>query len=529
MAQRHREKNPQAKVTRRVFLQRSAATAAALAATQYVGGPLAAFAQSPATRLKFGLSTPIRTLDPRMSDTIQNDAIADTIYDQPMWRQFSGDRMQLTPRLATSWEYADKQTVVLKLRRGATFANGEPVNAEAVKYSLDTVYQRSYGAVRSYLFPNVESVQVVDDATVRVRAVKADRTLVNSLTGLSVLPPRMAAQLGREMTTRASGSGPYQPEEFTPGQSLKLRANDRHWGPKPQLPGIDIQFIVDDGTRVAALLAGDAHVINNLPVDQIDRVMRSDRLAVRETTTARVVYIGMRQDRGPLKDVRVRQAFNYAIDKESIVKNVLRGHAKVANSPIAPMFAFANPNLKPYPYDPARAKTLLSQAGYPSNFTVRFACPTGRYLGDRATGEAVAGYLSEIGVKVEFESPEWGVLAGEVFSKGAGSKYDIWLAGQGTLSLAEDSILRLRFHSDYNKHWMAYENADVDALIDAGAFTIDDNHARLIYYKAQERIMADAPWIFLHYVNSVFGVDRRLRGFGARPDEFIFFHEAALR
>ncbi len=514
-------------MTRRAFIRKAATLGAGIAGWQLMTGRSAARAATTAPRLKFGLSSPITTLDPRYSDTIQNDGIADTIYDQLLIRDFTTGRMTLAPRLATSWERTDKQTIQFRIRQGVVFANGEVVNAEAVKYSLDTVYQKSYGAVRAYLTPSIDAVEVVDESTVRVHTTAPDRAIITNLAALDVMPPKMGARLGRGMSTQAAGTGPYQVEEFVPSQSLKLHPYEKYWRqPKPRLGGIDISLIADDGTRTAALLAGDVLLVNNLPVDQIGRVRSSPKLKVLESVTSRCVYIGMREDRGPLKDVRVRQALNYAVDKAAIVKNILQGHAQVANSPLAPVIPFANPNLKPYPYSPAKAKELLSQAGYPSNFTLRFACPTGRYLGDRATGEAVAGYFNDVGVKVDFESPEWGVLSSEVFGKGPQSKYDIWLAAQSASS--EDSLLRLRFHSSFNQRWMAYDDPEVDALIDAGLFTLDDNQARLIYYKAQERIVADAPWVFLHYVNSIFGADRSVQ-YTVRPDEYIFFHDTAIR
>jgi peptide/nickel transport system substrate-binding protein len=530
---KHEKKAPQhdggSGLTRREFLARAAVATGTVVAGRQWAQPLAAFAQArpSAQVIKFGLSTPILTLDGRYSTTAQNDAITDTIYDSLLFRQFPTGKMEVVPRLATSWERTGDTAVAFKVRRGVTFANGEPVNAEAVKYSIDSVWQKSFNAVRSYLLPSVDGVDIVDEYTVRIRTSARDRTISTNMTYIPIMPPKMAQQLGRGMGTQASGTGPYQPTEFVSSQLLRLRPNEKYWAtPKPGLGGIDILLAVDDGTRAAALLAGDVHIINNLPVDQIDRVRKSDRHDVRASSTARIVYCGMRQDRGPLKDVRVRQAFNYAVDKEAIVRNVLRGQASVANSPVASVLPFANPNAKAYPYNPARAKALLAEAGYPSNFTPRFAVPTGRFLADRATGEAVAGYLSEIGVKIEVETPEWGVLFNEVFGKGPQSRYDMWMSSQGAIT--EDSLLRLRFHSSFNQFWMAYQNNEIDALIDAGLLSIDDNHARLVYAQLQNKLMADAPWIFLHHVNTVFGVDRRLRGFNARPDEFIYFHEASF-
>jgi len=503
-------------------MRTAALGAAAIVAERSWPGHSVAYAQGTAPVLKFGLSSPITTVDPRYSDTIQNDGIADTIYDQLLGRQYTGDNMALIPRLATSWDRVDSQTIQFKIRQGVVFANGETVNAEAVKYSLDTVYQTSYGAVRAYLTPTITSVDVVDQYTVRVRTSSPDRAIITNLSSLDIMPPQMGTRLGRGMTTQAAGTGPYQVDQFVPSQSLRLKPYDKYWStPKPRLGGVEISLVVDDGTRVAALLAGDVQLVNNLPVDQIDRVRQAGK-NVLEAGTSRIVYIGMREDRGPLKDVRVRQAMNYAVDKAAIVKNLLKGHARVANSPLAPIVPFANPNLKPYPYDPAKAKALLAEASYPSNFTLKFACPTGRYLGDRATGEAVVGYLNDVGIKVDFDSPEWGVLSGEVFGKGPQSKYDMWLAAQSAST--PDSLLRLRFDSSFNERWMAYKDQDVDALLDAGLAALDDNQARLIYYKVQEQIMTDAPWVFLHYVNSIFGADKRVH-YTVRPDEYIFFHD----
>jgi len=517
------------KVTRRAFIREAAIAAGS--ATALGSGLLATGAvraQPARPTLKVGMSVPLTTLDARNTDNIQGDAMIDIVYEHPIFRRFVGQQMVLIPQLAESWEHTDERTLRLKLRRGVQFVNGEELTAESVKWSLDTVYPKDSGAVRQYLYPSVEAVTVVDKYTVAIHTHTADRTLVNNLTQLPVFPAGLGKRLGKGLSTQSAGTGAYQVSEFVPGQRLEYKAYPKYWGPQPKLAGIDWVWMADDAARAAALLAGDVHIVNNLPVNQVARVRAMRTLEVREAVTLRIVYIGMRQDRGPLKDPRVRQAFNYAVDKQSIVRNVLQSHGRVANSPLAPAYLFANPAMKPWPYDPAQAKKLLSEAGYPSNFRLKFAAARGRFIGDVDTGTAVVGYLNEVGVQVDMETPEWGVLSAEVFGKGPQSKYDMFMASQGSEAMTEDSILRLRFGAPLAAQHLAYSNPEVDALLDRGLATLDDAKARPIYYEAQQKIWADCPWIWLHYVNTVFGVDRRVRGFQPRPDEYIVLQDTEI-
>ena len=231
--------------------------------------------------------------------------------------------------------------------------------------------------------------------------------------------------------------------------------------------------------------------------------------------------MAFRCDRAPLNDKRVRQAINFAVDKEAITKNIMRAKAQPATSPIATMILGGDAKLPPYNHDPAKARALLKAAGA-EGATISMGSSNGRYIMDRQVAEAVQGYLQKVGLKATLESPEWATYVGEVV-KGEKSKYDMHMLGWGVITMEPDYQVRDHYHSANNKKWNAYTNPDLDRAMDEAVLIMDRGQAREAYHRIFATVWEDAPWLFLHYQPELIGVDRRMAGFAPLPDEWLRF------
>jgi peptide/nickel transport system substrate-binding protein len=222
----------------------------------------------------------------------------------------------------------------------------------------------------------------------------------------------------------------------------------------------------------------------------------------------------------------VRQAMNYAVDKEAITKGLFSGMAPIMRSPVSLAVPAHHPNLPQYNYDPERAKKMLAEAGA-TGATFYFASPNGRYLMDRQVGEAVAGYLSAVGLNVKFENPPWGNLVSEV-TKYEKSKYDGYLYGWGTFSNHPDWQMRDFFYSKAVKR-MLYSNPEVDRLLEQGMAEFDEQKMTALYYRAEEIVWDEAPLIFLYEQPTIDAKSKKLQWSAGRLDEFFLFHDASIK
>jgi ABC-type transport system substrate-binding protein len=237
------------------------------------------------------------------------------------------------------------------------------------------------------------------------------------------------------------------------------------------------------------------------------------------------MFVPIRVDRPPYDDKRVRQALNYAIDKEALVNGFLNGLGAVPNGPMAPTVFGANTNLPPYRFDPDKAKRLLDEAGA-SGATFNFGIPIGRYLLDKEIGEAIAGYWTDVGLKVNAEATAWSAFVTE-FNKMENSRWNGYLVGWGITTGEPEQQMREHYHSK-SLNRTGWRNAEADRLIEEGAETFDEEKAKAAYMKAQAIVWDEAPWVFLYLQPDLNAISKRLQGFEARPDEWLILTGASL-
>src|SRR5262249_35705551 len=211
----------------------------------------------------------------------------------------------------------------------------------------------------------------------------------------------------------------------------------------------------------------------------------------------------------PLRKQEVRQALQYAIDKDSIVKVVLQGAAVPMSSPFPQGVAGGFvPDLKPYPYDPDRAKALLAQAGYPDGFSLSFKAPNGRYLQDKQVAEAIAGQLDKVGIKADLETVEWSTYVQGI----TGRKYELFLLSQGGVQVGP--AVQTNWSSQIKGiAWQGFDDARVNDLIDRAAKTVDAKQRAATYEELMRIVWDESPWIFLYHQQDLYGVRDRVKNF----------------
>jgi len=420
------------------------------------------------------------------------------------------------PGLAESWEVSeDGKSVTFKLRQGVTFHDGEPFNAEAMAFSLsrwkDPVVRGRANPFTEQLLANIE---VIDEYTLRVDTLfTADLLLSNLLfTGYGAISPKSINENGNSYTPTQGdtagtsvyqfpiGTGAYRFVSLTP-EGMNLERFDNYWGDMPYYAAVNFQFVPEAATRESLLLAGQTDMIVLPPVSDIEALQNNEAVKVLIAPGNRAIYIALNTTDEVLSDPRVRQAINYAVDKEAIVNDLLFGAATVATSIVsADVFGYCQTG--PYEYNPERARELLAEAGV-SELTLNFAAPTGRFLQDFQVAQAVSAYLAAVGINAVPTTSDYSTYVGQLFVPAEAQTLDMSMFGYAPPG--PDAALGMYFISHNTQitprglNTAYYDNAEYSALIDE-AFTNPDRDVRAEKLcQAQKIIWEDAPWLFLHF------------------------------
>jgi peptide/nickel transport system substrate-binding protein len=272
--------------------------------------------------LNVALSIDPGSMDPRIVWNMPGMSLLGHIHDHLL---FVDEKGTLIPQLATSWEWKTPTTLRFNLRKGVKFHNGEPFNAESVKYTLDSSMAPDSKSPHKSFLGSVESVQIVDQYTVDIKTKAPARPLLRNLTYSQMMAPKGTPALGKDIATKAIGTGPFKLVEYVPGQRVVMERFDEHWGPKAASRRLVFRIIPEDGTRLAALQAGEVAFVNNVPFDQIRRLDSDPSTKVLVDPGDRIVFLALRSDREPFSKREARLAMNHAIDREAIVKHILGG------------------------------------------------------------------------------------------------------------------------------------------------------------------------------------------------------------
>lgn len=494
-----------------------------------------ATAQTPPGVLIVGQIAEPKALDPAAVTAVNDFRILMNVYDGLV--RYKDGTLETEPALATSWEISEDGTsYTFNLREGVKFHDGSDFNAEAVKFNFDRMlkedhpYHNTGPFPLSFFFSSVENVEVVDNLTVKFTLNAPYAPFLSNLaypTGL-IVSPAAVMEHGAEFGRNPSGTGAFKFAEWRSNEAVVVEANPDYWDGATNLEAVVFRPITDANTRTAEMLAGGIDMMVEVPPVALSEFQGAEFSLV-EQAGPHVWFLILNAKEGPFADVRVRQAANYAINKEALVNDVLEGTAAVAAGPTPPAFAWAyNEALEPYPYDPEKAKALIAEANAEGAELTFYVTEGGSGMLDPvAMGTAMQADLEAVGFDVKIETYEWNTFLGEV-NPGLEGKAD--MAQMAWMTNDPDTLPYLALRTDawpenggFNSGY--YSNTEVDALLEAARTSTDQAERAKLYREMQTIVQEDAPWVFVANWKQNAVTSDRVENFTLQPSFFLLLKD----
>jgi peptide/nickel transport system substrate-binding protein len=494
-----------------------------------------------AADLKIGLASDVSSLDPHFVNIAPNIAFSQHLFDALVHVDANG---RLIPGLATSWRAIDPTTWEFKLRRGVKFHDGSELTADDVVFSLNrpATLTNSPGPFTSYT-KQITDKQIVDPYTVRLKTATPYGPLPLDMNSIFIVSKKAVQNASTEDFNSGKalvGTGPFRFVSFRRGDRIEVARNDSYWGEKPAWDKVVFRIIASDTPRLAALLSGDLDAIETVPTADIARLRGNPKFKLEQKVSWRTIFWHLDQsrdkspfvtdksgkplDKNPLKDVRVRQAISKAINRQALAERTMEGLAVPASNIVSPgIFGYAD-TLKVEAYDPAGAKKLLAEAGYPDGFAVTLHGTNNRYVNDEKVVQTVAQFLSRAGIQAKVET----MPLSSYFGKARAGEFSVALLGWG--SLAGDFALRSLVGTPNAEtgwgtwNWGRYSNPKVDQLVQSALSSVDEKKREGFAREAATVALKDYAVIPLHHQYATWAVRKGLK-YVARIDEFTFAHQ----
>jgi peptide/nickel transport system substrate-binding protein len=454
-----------------------------------------------------------KAIDPAFDTSLFAGVTYNTIFETLVIASDTGDP---TPSLATSWKTLDPTTWEFKIRPGVKFHNGEPFDASAAKYTIDRILNPDVKSAWATRLSLVSSTEATAPDTLIIKTRQPFVALPANLTVVWMVPPVYTEQQGVAGFGKAPvGTGPFKFVDWQVDDHLTVERNVDYWNGAPKLNRITFRNVPEESSRLAALESGEAHIAYPVSPDQASRLDNRQDVKLQEIALGQALTVAIRSiATGPLEKKEVRQALNYAIDKERLFKALLQGHGRLLNGQLAGPDTYGyNPSLEPYPYDVNKAKQLLAQAGYPDGFEVKFDGSVGRYAMDQQIGEAIAAQLGQVGVKTRYNVLESGQYISGFLD---GSIGPLYLFGWN-LAPAMSVDQPYPYHTSAAPQKLLAD-PQFDNLMQQQAGEFDIEKRRALLQQLGELYREDAPAIFLWQSPLLYGVSSKVGSFGAHPD-----------
>ncbi|MBZ5533859.1 MAG: ABC transporter substrate-binding protein [Acidobacteriia bacterium] len=456
-------------------------------------------------------------LDPRVGTDAYSERIAGLIFDSLVRKD---DHFVLRPWVAEKWETPDPQTYVFHLRKGIHFHDGRALTSRDVKWTLDSLLNKTVVSLRAAAYRHVSAVEAPDDATLIIRLSEPDATLLWSLSdGAFGIVPYGS---GKEVTSKPVGSGPFRFVSQEPDREVILERNDTYWATPAKVARVRFAVVLDTTTRALELRKGSADLTppNSLTADLVNTLRRERNLAVVREPGTGLVYLAFNLRDPILKDVRVRQALAYAIDRDIILQALFGGYGRLADSVLPPQHWAYSSDVAHYPRSPEKANALLDAAGFPHGPDgVRFhlTMKTSTEETTRILAAVLQQQLREVGIALDIRSFEFGTFYSDI-TKGSFQLYSLrWVGG----SNQDPDIFEYVFYSGSFPPKRAnrgyYSNPQVDQLIDEGRKTVDQARRKQIYHDVQQILARELPYIDFWYMDNVMVHSTRVRNVHPQP------------
>lgn len=435
------------------------------------------------------------TLDPHKQFAEKNHTLLQQVYEGLVRFDAQG---RIEPALAVSWKREGPLRMRFRLREGVRFHNGEPFDAEAVRFTVARYLDPKTGFPALGFIGSLDKVEIVDEHTVDVLTKFPDGLLLNRLAGfILIVPPGLMKEKGEDALEREPiGTGPFRFERWDRGRALSLSRNETYWNRGfPKVSGLVFKFIPTEG-QLKALLSGEIDIATELAGTQTTEAMRSGLLKVIKAPSFYTVTGSLDSSTAPLADKRVRQALNYAVNTEELIRYDLLGNGREIATVTMPGEEGHNPRLKPYPYDLRKARALLKEAGYEKGFLLKTLV---KVQGERAA-KIIGEHLAKIGVTLNVNS----ITDAEVVKALTGERWDMFIAGCPD-PMAHSYFIQSIYLYGHSPYRVA-KNTAYDALLEEMVATLDDAHRRELAEDLDRYMYDEALLLFLYQRVKTYGV-----------------------
>lgn len=466
-------------------------------------------------------------LDPRVGLDAQSERIDDLIFDDLLSRD---EHLNVQPQLADSWEILDPLTYIFHLHHGVKFHDGRPLTSRDVKWTFDSLLQGKVLSTKSSAYRFVDRVEAPDDYTVIFRLKEPFATLLWNLSdgAMGIVP----FGSGPEISSHPIGSGPFRFVSAEQDKEVVIERNEDYWGNKAQLNKVRFAVVPDATTRALELRKGSADIaINAFAGDMVSALEREPSLEIMHAPGTVLSYFAFNLRDPILKDVRVRQAVAYALNRQPFIHYLMHDFARPAFSLLPPESWAYDGNVPRYEYSPEQARNLLDQAGYPAANGVRFhiVMKTSTEESTRLLAAVLQQQLRDVGIALDIRTYEFATFFSDV-TRGEYQVHSLrWIGGN-----EDPDIFEYLFHS---RNWAPkganrtyYSNANVDALINQARSTLDQEKRKQLYAEIQEILANDLPYINLWYQDNVLIHSKRVKGLTLNPPgNYDFLKSAELQ
>ena len=465
-------------------------------------------------------------LDPRVGLDAWSQNIDGLLFDNLLARD---EHLSVKPGLAEGWETPNPKTYIFHLHKNVKFSDGRPLTSRDVKWSYDSLIEGKIRSAKGATYRSVEKIETPDDNTVIFYLKAPWAALLWNLAapGMGIVPYGSSLEVSRNPI----GSGPFRFVSAEQDKEVVIERNDNYWGDKAKIDRVRFAVIPDTTTRALELRKGSADLeINALAPDMEAALEREPRLNIVRRPGTRLGYMGFNLRDPILKDVRVRQAIAYAIDRQPLIHYLMRDSARPAASVLPPESWAYDANVRQYPYDPARARQLLDSAGYPATNGVRFhlTMKTSTEESSRAMAAVFQQQLRDVGIALDIRSFEYATFFSDV-THGEFQLYSLrWLGANEDPDIFEYAFDTARIiPNGANRQY--YSNPRVDALIEKARTEVDQNTRKQDYAQIQQILAQDLPYINLWYFDNVMVYSKRVRGLELNPSgNYDFLRTAEL-